>query len=712
MKRNFTRRDVVTAAGGTAVGLLMSPLPWKLVDDLAIWTQNWPWVPTPPEGKITSAVTICALCPAGCPLRVRSVGATPVSLAPAHGDASGRGPCPVGLTGHHLAFHPARLVHAVRMVGGSDGARALPVQFEAVVAALASAKRRGGVAVLDQRPGRSVSWAWRRMLAALPGGAYVPGPNREDHAATTLQAMLASPWGPVGFDLGHAATVVSFGAPLLELGGVSAAGVRPATLVQVEARLSPAARAADSWLPAAPGSEGVLALAIANVLVAEGLVALDAVRAQTTDLDAYLDLVARFTPAFAAAVTGVPGERISATARDLAAHRPSVVLPGSDPAGGPFPFTVEAAIWGLNVLLGSLGTRGGVVRRTMVPPPRGDSDGPVAAEVELDAIPDRSLGVLIVDAAAGDPLVPWHRVARTIARGGTVVALSPYLAGTAVHADYVVPTPACLEGFAEVPTAGFAAAATFAVSAPLIGPPRGALDPMTFLRAAEAALGVAAHGSWTSTVDAIRARAEGVYLSRRGELVPPNGEAAAPIAGMASPDAFWSALQAGARWRDLRTEDGPVPLVSLLGGPRRDLEQLADGGARGGAGEHARPLLLVPAASADAAASAVVSPLLGKLYRESGLRRTEGTAAINPITGGALGLESGRRARLSTANAVAKVTVVFDSAVAPGVVEVTVAPGACSLGERPPARGESLLELCGADAGPSWRSTPARLEGA
>ena len=236
MKLNVTRRDAIRVACGSALGLFLTPVPWKVTDDLAIWTQNWSWIPSPPKGRVTSAATVCSLCPAGCPVRVRCVGGSPVSVAAAAEGGAGRGLCPLGLTAHHLALHPSRLARPVRLMHDDASYRVLPVQTEAVLAAVAAAGRRGRVAVLDQRPGRAASWVWRRLLAGLPDGTYVPALGREGGSAATLRRMLAKPWGPIGLDLAHAATVISFGAPPAGLPGTPAAGTERPRLFRVEPR--------------------------------------------------------------------------------------------------------------------------------------------------------------------------------------------------------------------------------------------------------------------------------------------------------------------------------------------------------------------------------------------------------------------------------------------------------------------------------------------
>jgi hypothetical protein len=49
----LSRRCFLSFAIGAAVGINLTPLPWKLTDDLSIWTQMWPWTPVPSDGEYT-----------------------------------------------------------------------------------------------------------------------------------------------------------------------------------------------------------------------------------------------------------------------------------------------------------------------------------------------------------------------------------------------------------------------------------------------------------------------------------------------------------------------------------------------------------------------------------------------------------------------------------------------------------------------------------
>jgi len=231
-----TRRDLLRFAGGAAFGAFLTPAPWRLITDTALWSENWPGIPRPARGEIRTKFTHCSLCPAGCAVRARCVGQQPVALAGVFG-----GLCPFGVTAHHLPYHPARL-------------RQGPVKeaAAAVAAAIAKCGPRERVAVLDLRPGRTASWTYRRAMAGVRNGTYI---------------APAQP--PVSVNLANARTVLSLGAPLLD-GWCSPANAFAARdrfrLIQAEPVESRTASLADTWLPIRTGSEQALALSLAGAL--------------------------------------------------------------------------------------------------------------------------------------------------------------------------------------------------------------------------------------------------------------------------------------------------------------------------------------------------------------------------------------------------------------------------------------------------------------
>ena len=263
-----TRRGLIQFLGGSAVGALFTPAPWRLITDTALWSENWPGIPRPARGEIRVKFTNCSLCAAGCAVRARCVGDQPVSLA-----GVGGGLCPFGLTAHHLPYHPARLKQG-------------PVKEAATAVAGAIAKCGPGerVAVLDLRPGRTASWTYRRAMASVKNGLY-----------------LAPPEPPVAVNLGNAKTVLSLGAPLLDGWGTpgNVFAARDAfRLIQAEAVESRTASLADLWLPIKPGSEEALVLEVADEM----------------------------SPSETASLTGLSAEQIRSLVKELREQGPALVV--------------------------------------------------------------------------------------------------------------------------------------------------------------------------------------------------------------------------------------------------------------------------------------------------------------------------------------------------------------------------------------------------
>ncbi|RPJ87380.1 MAG: hypothetical protein EHM18_01400, partial [Acidobacteria bacterium] len=172
------RRHLLKFMGGSAVGVVLSPLPWKVVDDVSIWTQNWSWIPVPVRGETIFRHTSCALCPAGCGLKVRCIGAQPIALSGLTGHPTSHGfVCPGGLLGHHLPFSSRRVTQPVRLTkGGREAARLSTEQVASdlggTLARLKADPAAGRFAIIDALPGRSTSLAYRRLASQFPGGAY------------------------------------------------------------------------------------------------------------------------------------------------------------------------------------------------------------------------------------------------------------------------------------------------------------------------------------------------------------------------------------------------------------------------------------------------------------------------------------------------------------------------------------------------------------
>ena len=103
---------------------------------------------------------------------------------------------------------------------------------------------------------------------------------------------------------------------------------RGARLVVVDPYRSRTARHADVHLRPHVGTDGALAMAIAHVVIVEGLADDAYLDERTTGFAAFRTAVAEWTPERAAAETGVPADDIVAIAREYASTRPAAIRLG------------------------------------------------------------------------------------------------------------------------------------------------------------------------------------------------------------------------------------------------------------------------------------------------------------------------------------------------------------------------------------------------
>jgi anaerobic selenocysteine-containing dehydrogenase len=413
-----TRREILLFMGGGAAGAMLTPAPWRLVTDAAIWSENWPGIPRPARGEITARYTNCALCPAGCAVRARCVAGQPVSLAGVSGGPLSLGAlCAFGLTGHHLPYHPKRLKQ-----GTPEEAAA------AVRGAMAKCGPSENIAVLDLAPGRSASWTYRRAMAAVANGVYLAPPL---------------PLGGAAVNLAKARIVLSLGAPLLDgwgtPGNVHAARAN-FRLVQAEPWESRTAALADEWLPIRPGSEAALALALTDPK----------------------------TAASAAQATGLTEKQIAGLANELRANGPALVLSADDL---PEAMALNQALgaWGQTLAAGSEAPLPDVWKKA-------------APERVVASVADNSIRVLFIDESVPGSHIPWSAVEKKLVRDNpVVVAFAWSLEGYGRHAQFTLPTAVYPELTGDIPPAVDSPAATFRIAAPLVAPPAGMTDPSAFI---------------------------------------------------------------------------------------------------------------------------------------------------------------------------------------------------------------------------------------
>jgi anaerobic selenocysteine-containing dehydrogenase len=600
-----------------------------------------------------------------------------------------------------------------------------PADREAIVAETGSIVREirtgqtnGIVAVVDRKPGRVTSDIYRRFVKDIRHGLYLVPEASDDSTLATIESMASRNGSTsadrlaAGFDLEHTRTILSFGAPILDGWGTpgrvmnifrdrSRNGI---SLIQIETRPSLTALQADTWLQPAPDTEFALALGLASVIISEGLYTRSA-EAAIVDFAVYLDLTKRFDPRSVSLLTGIAEEGIVQTARKIA-NGPSIVIAGSDPAGGPLPEQSRIAIASLNILLGNVGKPGGILYHREVP---GDPPEGLPPPRSLESVPDHSIRLLILDGSDSGYTIPVGLLEKKLdPAGGKVLSLSSMLTPLTARADFAIPSPAHLESLEDISTPPGAIVASFGISPALLQAREEAVEAVEVIRAIAAQAGMET-SEFTPKGDQIRKRIAAIHALKRGVVVSPVDGSKTEVSGMPSPDVLWEHLFAGGFWQDeLRPETQPHQKFATMGYDASRMETMAQSVQQKPSDGY--NVVLMPFGVRGATSTAQVSPVLSKLFQESGLRSLDGEVYLNHETARLKGITDGDQAVVRTTQGEMTAMVRCDSRAKPGVVHVAVGPRKNYSETSSHIDGEGILMLCSIRDDGTWRATPATIE--
>jgi anaerobic selenocysteine-containing dehydrogenase len=140
------------------------------------------------------------------------------------------------------------------------------------------------------------------------------------------------------------------------------ARARGAKLIVIDPRRIPLAQQADMHLQPRPGTDAILALAMINIIISEGLYDKEFVRDWTVGFDKLAEHVKQYTPEEAEQVSGVATEGIKKTARIFAATKPACIQLGNKINQTRSGFQYSRAVAILYALTGNIDVPGGVLR--------------------------------------------------------------------------------------------------------------------------------------------------------------------------------------------------------------------------------------------------------------------------------------------------------------------------------------------------------------
>ena len=185
--------------------------------------------------------------------------------------------------------------------------------------------------------------------------------------------MADGHYSHTAYDLDHTNYILAFGADMLESckplsrflrkwGRLRREKPNRTKVVAIQPRYSLTAAKSDEWIPIQPGTDGALAMAIANVIIREELYDKGFIKNWTTGFDRYQQLVLKqYDSRAISEITGIPSETIQRVAREFAQTKPAIALRGNESISWPNGSYTSYAIFCLNALVGCIDAPGGIL---------------------------------------------------------------------------------------------------------------------------------------------------------------------------------------------------------------------------------------------------------------------------------------------------------------------------------------------------------------
>ncbi|HJW81632.1 MAG TPA: molybdopterin-dependent oxidoreductase [Acidiferrobacterales bacterium] len=406
----LTRRRFLQVAGAAGVAGVGLP---KLAG-FSTLTEAQAAKETAGESVTEITKSVCHQCPARCGIDVYTTDGRVHAIYGTLGHPISNGKlCPKGHLGAYILYDPDRFKGPMKRTnpkkGRNEDPKFVPISWDEALGTVAARLQ----ALREKRESHRFAIffgrGWGNSDAGLQGPfAKLYGtPNVINHSSMCSDASKKAKQATDGnnsysaYDYVHTNYLLNFGAGFLEAfrpynNNMQAWGVMrtksPKTRVTVvEVHLNTTAAAADRALMIRPGTDGALALAIAHVMLAEGLWDKEFV-------GDFKDGVNRFkpggrivdpasfkenwvknlvewwneevkdrTPAWAAKITTIPEKDIVAVAREFGNTRPAMALFERGPTSHTNGVYAGMAIHALNALSGSLFAEGGLFYQMGVP---------------------------------------------------------------------------------------------------------------------------------------------------------------------------------------------------------------------------------------------------------------------------------------------------------------------------------------------------------
>ncbi|MCH8307145.1 MAG: molybdopterin-dependent oxidoreductase [Proteobacteria bacterium] len=715
----ISRRDLLQYIGAGGIGAVGGVLYSESIErdvELII-----PQV-VPPEdyspGIATWYNTVCNQCSAGCGIsvRIREGKAKKIEGNPVHPVSQGR-LCARGQSGLNVLYNPDRIREPLTNAGQRGTGNFYPISWDEVLTTIGSRIGRlkiennaSRVRLLTGRVRGHLDELFAQFMGLLGSDHY------QQYDFTYPSALKAANKISFGidqlpyYDIKNADLLLSFGADYLgtwispvhhslAYGHMrqGRAGRRGKT-VQIEPRMSLSGAAADEWVAARPGTEGLLALGIAHILVSDG-------HYNGSDRDQWSDVLQAYSPSAVSAETDISEGNIRQLAREFGTSKAALAIAGGATTAGTNAVASAVAVNALNHLAGNLGQPGGIIfnsDQAFSATPGTRQAGMQGILDLVEAMEAGEVDVLLVhDSNPIFSLPDGVGFRQALDKVPLIVALSSFRDETTEQADLILPTNTYLESWGDDvpdPGVGFPVAS---ISQPVVTTLYDTLPVGDIILSLARQIGgeLPMAMPWRTMEEFVKERWREEYAMRESGGADQDFEA------------FWqAALEAGV-WGQpgVMTGDQIVPSSSST------IAAITNPASQFAGSETDYPLVLHPYLSASLLdgrganlpwLQELPDPLTSVVYGS--------WAELNPATAEDLGIREGDVLEVETPAGSVKVPALIFPALRPGVVAMPIGQGHTSYGRYARNRGANPMDLVSMQIDDrsgdlAWAATRARV---
>ena len=652
-------------------------------------------------GIATIKPSVCTVCSAGCGLQVRVMqgeaevvrhgqqGLIKMGLAkklegnPQHPVNHGK-LCARGQASLQMLYHPDRITHPIKRTGARGSGEFQAISWDDALKEVSShlgtlqnSGSANSLAFLSRPLSGQRSELITKFLEAY--GAPPPVWYQPFDEAVLRQANLFS-FGHAAlptFDLARADYVICFGADFLgtwnspvaqSIGYGEMRQGRPgrrAKLVQVEARMSQTGANADEWIACRPGMEGVLALGIAHVILAEKL-APQGVGSLIAGWQAGLP---EYAPEAVEKQTGVNAAVIKRLAHELTQSGSAVAMIGGPPLAHTNGLFNALAVNALESLVDK--------QSVLIFTPQIAEAAPVQASLAalhgLSAHPPQVL--LLYEANPVFSAPPALHLREALAKIPYIVSFGSFIDETSVRADLILPDHAALESWMDSVAESGSSRAVVSLAPPAVLPLHDTRPmPDVLLGLGHQVGGKVAKALPWATYDAMLRAAFVPLRTRAGSI------------DVKSDDDFWDAAQTQGGWWSSPSTSPPVPAV------KRAPLSAASPQFAGASADF--PFYFLPYVSQSFGDGSLAHlPWLQELPDVLTSAMWSSWVEINPKTGDRLGIKQGDLVEIASEQGSVRAAAVLSPGIAPDMVAMPVGQGHENFTRFASGRGANPLSI-------------------